>query len=547
MADNLSKCNMHPMKRSVVLGYSQREGNLVTNLLHQKLQPEQDSKPVNWLRVGKFMSTTAEDGGHDSLFFSAEPFPESLECRVEGEQHTSLHYLVGAEDFSESVYSTVFASILATGIGAYFITFPLNSFAKDEMTSKRTLIEEINNAVDVIQDRATSKNKTCQVIFLGTHRDSSDVQFLLETATRELDIIYRRCVESSCLKIEVDPESTASSFVWSVNVGTTTNNNTNHLCQLSKLFKDERDEFSEDFQLDWIRAYKKITAQCRMSDILSLLKCKDICADCTDVSHLEAMWKAFNDLGWFVIHENHVFTLQYMCNVIRSLLNKNGKWTLTQKPAMAVLADRRLAMHLGGYLIAMPLLPKKEEGSISTSAAVLYLAIMVHNCIIPLSIYAFWNMIDKLMNLKTGWKYTKIEYRDYVKLLYSVYEVHLSVDRGVMEVALRKSNKVTTNGNNTVKRFAEKCQKIREELCETLNEVSPFKTESDIKCGFACEDDDPNNFRCIQVRFGNDTEYLFSCARHEHTSGPANDTQKHLVWFLSPQYLSRDSHSEVSN
>jgi hypothetical protein len=504
------------VKRSVVLGFSQRNASLVTNLLRQKLQRDEDDN--NWFLVENFWSE-----GADSLTF------DSKHVQLKNQQYTNLHYLVGAEDFRNNVYPTFLASILATGNGAYFIVFPLASFSHDEMSEQTfNLVEKIFEAVAVIADRANANKQQCELILLGTHQESSDekIKSLVQNATSRLGIIHTCCVDdSSFLRIEVNPDT--DDIIWDINV----------LGSDSCEIYDEMDviPFELPFHLDWIKAYVQTTASSdyKKKQALDLKTCNRK-LDKLNVSNLDGMWKTFNILGWFLVQKNKVLSPPYMCHVIQKLVERKGTWLLSQTPAMELLTDRGLAMKFSGILKVMSLHPsadKRDCASRPGSAANLYLAIVVDKCIIPLSINQFWKMIIAIKNHPASqWDYTQIEYRDYVKLLYSVYEVHLSVCHGIVEVTLRKLTVV--EGKHTIYNFANTCHKIREDLCQALIAVTRFKTN--IKWGFACENiGGSNECKCIQVRVKSDIDSSFRCVCETTHDNQATLTLQHKVWFLN--------------
>jgi hypothetical protein len=518
--------DLWPVKRSVVLGFSQREESFVTNLLCQKLQPEEQDKTVNCFHVNAIE-------GADSLKFH----PEYVQWKDQQCAASGLYHLVGAEDFrGKNVYPTLLASILATGFGAYFIAFPLDSFRidKDEKFKHcHRLVKEINEAIAVIADRV-DEGKPCKLTLLGTYQESLQVESLLKKASEQLrGIIYKHCIESPRLKITVNERS--DDVVWAIKINVGDDSSNNPLSELAEQFNDKE---VYPLSIDWIEAYKHLTTKegCKdHSDSAARKKCDEILKRTKlNISNFEAMWEAFNYLGWFLMHKEHVFTPPYLCKVIQTLVDRKDQplWLLTRPITRDLLAERGLAIYFGDSqtLQVMLLSPEKINLSgISMSAAVLYLAIVVDNCIIPISTTQFWKMIVHVNLLKSkAWTYCTIpEFCNYVILRYHLYEVHLLLWHGIVEIAVCKRT-VVLGKDHTINSFANKCQKIHGDLCDALTVVS----SQTVKTGFACETISEED-KCIQFYTQWDNEYSFHCVRGKHNFDPASFTLKYSVWFLS--------------
>ena len=213
---------------------------------------EEDEDTVKWHRVERLKKSGKK------IIKTQEEWPPNAHSQIKenSDADCSFQYLIDAEGLMKEVYPKLRVSALVTGLGAYIIAFPLDSFAEDvPETSKLDLVREICNFVSVIEESASHPNKVLvrhsskpQVILLGTHKGTVD----------PTEVERRQKVASDLLKRELFVDETKCNFictpengiVWAIDVSKDSS-----LEEMWKALDDKVTEVEVELRHSWIEAY----------------------------------------------------------------------------------------------------------------------------------------------------------------------------------------------------------------------------------------------------------------------------------------------------
>ena len=138
----------------------------ITDSFLQNHSSDGEEDLVKWLRVERLK----KDG-------ECVVFEKIYERPLNVHDYMRFLYFIDAEGLMKEVDTKLQASALATGLGAYIIAFPLDSFAEDvPETSRLDLVREIWDSVSVIKESLSGVvlDQTPQLILLGTHKGTVD-------------------------------------------------------------------------------------------------------------------------------------------------------------------------------------------------------------------------------------------------------------------------------------------------------------------------------------------------------------------------------------
>ena len=510
------------VKKYTFLGASGCQDKAITDLFLQKLKDSTDEEEsedsVKWLRVERL-----KKDGECVVVEKIYERPQNVHTHIRSKRDSdcSFQYLIDAEDLMEEVDPKLHASALVTGLGAYIIAFPLDSLVEDvPETSKMDLVREIYDSVSVIKESASvllePEDQKPQVILLGIHKDTVD----------STEVARRQQVASDLLRRELLADEGNCNFIYPPGSGIVWAHDMSKYSSLLGVLAENVAEVEILLRHSWIEAYvssgdtpkakklsKPVSKERYKRDIEKKLKVK------MTAEELEELLHAYHVLGWLVTHKESVFSQAYLCKVIRCLPNKKGR--IDDKKIGMMLADKGLAVKFVGEQFIVPSVLKKYTAIPRRSAAPFYLALVRgHHHIIPISISAFWRMVNTVLEEKP-WDCDFPNYCNYIGLQYrETYCVHVSFVGGVIEVSVEKPLQVEGPQARIVKGFAEKCQEIQKSLSDALIEIVG-QERGRVKWGFACEEDhlieDPSS-RCVSVTacdaFQPD-EYLFVCPRDQ--------------------------------
>ena len=519
-------------KCTVFIGSNSSGKSEIVKLLLKTLDDQCDpDEELKWIQA----VTLTKDGECRPIGDNTEI--EAVQNKMKDDSCFSLtcSILIDAEGLKEVPIPKCHVSSLATGLGGYFIVFPLDSFAEEASDdSKAKLVEEIFESMHVIKESVprTAPEEIDkgllkpQVVLVGTHHgsDAPKASNWREVANDRL----KRKLNGNEAHYNLMLKDGSRDVVWDVDVTDKDENSTLSTPLPSVSEVDFPMEFS------WMEAYKilggifkkRTNKRLSKNQCLQFFRKKKL-----QIQNLDKMLSVFNLLGWFVTHDNAVFDRSYLCAKIQKLV-RQGKIPDGEEIG-ELLANKGLATKCAGEYVITCMLPERADQNPRISASLLYLTVE-HGHV--MSVDVFWKLVNEVLKVKHWETRSPPTCSNYITLQYHTLFVHLTYIDGVIEVAVEKPIQARGSEAKSLKRFADNCGKIRESLIGSLENLKGDRC----KWGFACNEDhligdyNPCLSRCVCVTRSdtfNPNEYLFKCHFDKH-SLPAL-TLRHEVWFTT--------------